>query len=135
MHKSQALRYLGLGLQYLLQFCKFAISLGWLIVLIILQYDQYSDLTSINTVVPSSAQPTKANDDAIVTPIPSPADTPIEVPPVRVGPGPGQNQGGQVVHREERIEYRDAQGNILNDEQVKELKGKVKFEVGFSRVQ
>jgi dolichyl-phosphate-mannose-protein mannosyltransferase len=35
----------------------------------------------------------------------------------------------QVVNREQRVEYRDEKGNILNEAQVKELKGKAKFEV------
>lgn len=84
---------------------------------------------SVNTLIPSSAPPVKLNDDAIVTPVPAAAYTPAAaVPAERLGPDPVLNKG-QVVHREERVEYRDAQGNILNEEQVKDLKGKVKFEV------
>ncbi|ORY60622.1 glycosyltransferase family 39 protein [Pseudomassariella vexata] len=36
-------------------------------------------------------------------------------------------QGQKVLAREERIEYRDQDGNLLNEEQVKELEGKVEF--------
>jgi hypothetical protein len=86
----------------------------------------------INTAVPSSAAPVKINDDAVVTPIPSPANTPVVVPAERLGAGPGQN--GQIIQREERVEYRDAKGNILDAEQVQDLKGKVKFEVSFTFV-
>lgn len=32
-----------------------------------------------------------------------------------------------IVHSEERIEYRDQDGNLLNEEQVKALEGKVEF--------
>jgi dolichyl-phosphate-mannose-protein mannosyltransferase len=44
---------------------------------------------------------------------------------------PGQQQPinipeGGVVH-EEKIEYRDEEGNLLDDEQVKSLEGKVSF--------
>jgi dolichyl-phosphate-mannose-protein mannosyltransferase len=55
----------------------------------------------------------------------------VEVPPQRLGPAPPEVVAGgqQVIHREEKIEYRDAQGNILKPDQVEELKGKVKFEV------
>ncbi len=38
-------------------------------------------------------------------------------------PPPGQ----RVVSREERVEYRDQDGNILDEEQVKALEGKVEF--------
>lgn len=32
---------------------------------------------------------------------------------------------------EEKVEYRDQDGNLLNEEQVKELQGKVKFETKY----
>jgi dolichyl-phosphate-mannose-protein mannosyltransferase len=35
------------------------------------------------------------------------------------------------VRREERIEYRDPNGNILDEEQVESLKGKVRFETRY----
>ncbi|KAL3956981.1 protein mannosyltransferase 1 [Purpureocillium lilacinum] len=37
----------------------------------------------------------------------------------------------KVVSKEERIEYRDQDGNILNEEQVKELEGKVEFKTKY----
>ncbi|KAI0017903.1 dolichyl-phosphate-mannose-protein mannosyltransferase 1 [Xylariomycetidae sp. FL0641] len=40
-------------------------------------------------------------------------------------------QGQQVVGREERVEYRDQNGNILNEEQVKALEGKVEFKTRY----
>jgi dolichyl-phosphate-mannose-protein mannosyltransferase len=42
-------------------------------------------------------------------------------------PPPGQ----RIVGREERIEYRDQDGNILNEEQVKALEGKVEFKTRY----
>jgi len=95
-------------------------------------YDQYANLpsSSANSIIPTSPPSAQPNDDAIVTP-----GKPVEVPPQRLGPPPPEvvAAGGQqqVIHREEKIEYRDAQGNILNPEQVEELKGKVKFETKY----
>jgi dolichyl-phosphate-mannose-protein mannosyltransferase len=83
--------------------------------------------SSVDTVIPSSSPAIKPNDDAIVTPVP--VEQAIRVPPERLGPPPPENVQPKVIHREERVEYRDAQGNILDDVQVEELKGKVKFEV------
>ena len=42
-------------------------------------------------------------------------------------------QGGEqkVLGREERVEYRDQNGNLLNEEQVKELEGKVEFKTKY----
>lgn len=35
------------------------------------------------------------------------------------------------IHREEKVEYRDQDGNILNEEQVAELDGKVSFQTRY----
>ena len=35
------------------------------------------------------------------------------------------------IHREEKIEYRDQDGNLLNEEQVAELEGKVSFQTRY----
>lgn len=40
-------------------------------------------------------------------------------------------EGQKVVGREERVEYRDQDGNILNEEQVKALEGKVEFKTKY----
>ena len=42
-------------------------------------------------------------------------------------PPPGQ----RILSREERVEYRDQDGNLLNDEQVEQLKGKVEFKTRY----
>lgn len=39
--------------------------------------------------------------------------------------------GQRLVKREERIEYRDQDGNILDEDQVKELEGKVEFKTRY----
>jgi dolichyl-phosphate-mannose-protein mannosyltransferase len=39
--------------------------------------------------------------------------------------------GQQILSREERVEYRDQNGNILNEEQVKALEGKVEFKTRY----
>lgn len=41
------------------------------------------------------------------------------------------NTEPRVVSKEEKVEYRDQHGNILNAEQVKELEGKVEFETKY----
>ncbi|KAK7946114.1 Dolichyl-phosphate-mannose--protein mannosyltransferase 1 [Apiospora aurea] len=40
-------------------------------------------------------------------------------------------QGQKVIGREEKIEYRDQDGNLLDDEQVKALEGKVEFKTRY----
>lgn len=37
----------------------------------------------------------------------------------------------RLVHTEERVEYRDQDGNLLNEEQVKALEGKVEFKTRY----
>lgn len=37
----------------------------------------------------------------------------------------------KVIHKEEQIEYRDQEGNLLNDEQVAALEGKVEFQTKY----
>jgi dolichyl-phosphate-mannose-protein mannosyltransferase len=55
----------------------------------------------------------------------------MEHPPAsRLGPPPVAAQGNEP-QVEKRVEYRDDKGNKLNDEQVAELKGKVKFETKY----
>lgn len=37
----------------------------------------------------------------------------------------------RLLHTEERVEYRDQDGNLLNEEQVKALEGKVEFKTRY----
>ncbi len=46
----------------------------------------------------------------------------------KVTPSPN---AGRIVASEERIEYRDENGNLLDEEQVKELEGKVSFKTRY----
>lgn len=57
---------------------------------------------------------------------PPPAD--ISAPPRGVPPAMVLEDGAQhVFSHEERVEYRDQDGNVLNEEQVEALRGKVEF--------
>jgi dolichyl-phosphate-mannose-protein mannosyltransferase len=52
-----------------------------------------------------------------------------EAPPLVSPPPAGAVQS--VLSREEKIEYRDQDGNLLSPEQVKELEGKVSFKTRY----
>jgi len=51
-----------------------------------------------------------------------------ENPEVSGAPVPANQR---LVHTEERVEYRDQDGNLLNEEQVKALEGKVEFKTRY----
>jgi dolichyl-phosphate-mannose-protein mannosyltransferase len=88
-------------------------------------YDAYDRLPStMDAGIPSSpvAKIEEPKSDAHVTPQDG------QPPAAPIG-GQPQGQPGKVINREEKIEYRDEKGNLLNDEQVAELKGKVSFQV------
>jgi dolichyl-phosphate-mannose-protein mannosyltransferase len=46
-------------------------------------------------------------------------------------PPPPPPAGQRILSREERVEYRDQDGNVLNEEQVKALEGKVEFKTRY----
>jgi dolichyl-phosphate-mannose-protein mannosyltransferase len=55
-----------------------------------------------------------------------------EAPPALVSPPPKAAPPGQsVISREEKVEYRDQDGNLLDPEQVKSLEGKVSFKTRY----
>lgn len=60
---------------------------------------------------------------AVISGAPNPA---LAVDNSEVLPG-----GQRVLSREERVEYRDDKGNLLNEEQVKALQGKVEFKTRY----
>ncbi|KAB5547008.1 glycosyltransferase family 39 protein [Coniochaeta sp. 2T2.1] len=68
--------------------------------------------------VPAAAAPPQ-NDPAI-------SGAP-QAPPADAAGIPGQ----KILSREERVEYRDQDGNLLDEEQVKELQGKVEFKTRY----
>ena len=65
--------------------------------------------------------------EAPAEPIVSAPPEPVVSPPPELPLPPGQS----VVKREEKVEYRDQDGNILNEAQVKELEGKVSFKTRY----
>jgi dolichyl-phosphate-mannose-protein mannosyltransferase len=92
-------------------------------------YEAYANAPpSVDSHIPASAAPAGGNpeqpkNDAQVTP--QAAAVPPPPPPAPPAQAP------HIVGREEKVEYRDEHGNLLNDEQVAELKGKVEFQVCF----
>jgi dolichyl-phosphate-mannose-protein mannosyltransferase len=87
-------------------------------------YAAYDNLPKESTVaVPSSVAPVineAGKEEAHVTPQEAPVAPAAGIP------------DGKIVHREEKVEYRDDQGNLLNDEEVEALKGKVSFQVRYN---
>jgi len=84
-------------------------------------------------VVPSSAAPAipigqradeQAGKDGQVTPQ-------AEAPPQIVQQAGEDVPGQQIIGREEKIEYRDENGNLLDPEQVKAMEGKVSFKTRY----
>lgn len=77
--------------------------------------------------VPVEAPAAPANDaqKPLVDPMKHISEAPANVSP------PPLPAGHSILSREERVEYRDQDGNLLNDEQVKELEGKVSFKTRY----
>ncbi|OCK89842.1 glycosyltransferase family 39 protein [Cenococcum geophilum 1.58] len=89
-------------------------------------YDQYSTQYTVSKIsVPSSAAPDPAfvqyGEQKPISPVGDANVTP-QPPPVANGP---------IISREEKVEYRDEDGNILDDEQVAALAGKVSFKTRY----
>ena len=86
-----------------------------------IQLNQYS----ANVAVIPSGEQTAAPSAAV----PPPADVVIEsqIPVSEAVVTPQAQAPGSVLSREEKVEYRDQDGNLLNEEQVKSLEGKVSF--------
>lgn len=101
------------------------------------QYDAYSSLRS----TPVAAQtPQKSVDAKQAPPVQPPvaggeqAQKPIANAQQPKGEEPavsGAPVGQKLSHTEERIEYRDQDGNLLDEEQVKALEGKVEFKTRY----
>ncbi|KAF1980925.1 glycosyltransferase family 39 protein [Aulographum hederae CBS 113979] len=88
-------------------------------------YDQYD----INSAVASGASSVSSSAAPAVGQ-PNEQPPPEQVTPQAEAP-PQDIPGGQIIGREEKIEYRDENGNLLNEEQVKELEGKVSFKTRY----
>ncbi|KAK4995838.1 Dolichyl-phosphate-mannose--protein mannosyltransferase 1 [Elasticomyces elasticus] len=91
-------------------------------------YARYSPLeTPLSGAVPTSVPAAQAG------PAPPQADDPkadVNVTPHAQG-GPISQAQGPLISKEELVEYRDEEGNLLNEEQIKALEGKVSFETRY----
>lgn len=135
MPQSQAFQYLGLGLQHFPQHRKSLFSfLSTLNTNVLCQYEGYdsSPAVPVSGAAQASPPPIAATSSSpppeqIVTGAPS-----VEPVVQEAGFPPIVDMAGgfppaHVIHSEERIEYRDQDGNLLDEEQVKALEGKVEF--------
>jgi dolichyl-phosphate-mannose-protein mannosyltransferase len=86
-------------------------------------YNQYSGITASKAAAKTSAKPAAAKPAAAKAPQDGP-DHPGGGAHISGAPVP---PGQRVVAREEKIEYRDQDGNLLDPEKVKALEGKVEF--------
>ncbi|KAL9114827.1 MAG: hypothetical protein Q9227_001070 [Pyrenula ochraceoflavens] len=96
-------------------------------------YSKYStsvDWNSGSGAVSSSAAPAAAEPQAPEAAVSQKEDGNPNVTPQAPAPPPGDQQ---VIGREERVEYRDQNGNLLNSEQVSQLEkeGKVTFKTKY----
>ncbi|KAK4215822.1 glycosyltransferase [Rhypophila decipiens] len=103
-------------------------------------YDAYSSLTQAPSISQTPVQSIKTQPvQQVNQPFDNapPAQVPIvqeQQPPVEEQPavsGAPPPVGQKILSREERVEYRDQNGNLLNEEQVKALEGKVEFKTRY----
>ncbi|CZR64148.1 related to dolichyl-phosphate-mannose-protein mannosyltransferase [Phialocephala subalpina] len=103
------------------------------------EYSQYSTQSiHANADVHKTSSPLIPSEAAVPPPPAAGEQKPIieqppagisEAPPLVSPPPAGMAQS--VVSREEKVEYRDQDGNLLSPEQVKELEGKVSFKTRY----
>jgi dolichyl-phosphate-mannose-protein mannosyltransferase len=85
-------------------------------------YEDYANApSSVDSHIPASAAPAGGN--------PEQPKNDAQVTPQAQNAPPQVDTQQQIIGREEKVEYRDENGVLLNDEQVAELKGKVEFQV------
>lgn len=105
------------------------------------QYDAYKSVSESPLAHPTPTQsvnaqapPPKVNPaaDGKKEQVPAP-EAPKNEPAISGAPQapPAGIPGQKILSREERVEYRDQDGNLLNEEQVKELQGKVEFKTRY----
>jgi dolichyl-phosphate-mannose-protein mannosyltransferase len=90
-----------------------------------LQYDAYATVNS-NPIPSSQAPAISAQKD-----MPVAANDKDSANGVISGAPKFEPQGQKILSREEKVEYRDQDGNLLNEEQVKALEGKVEFKTRY----
>jgi dolichyl-phosphate-mannose-protein mannosyltransferase len=83
--------------------------------------------TISSSVTPDAAKPVQPNNQAKE----AAAQSPKGELPADISGAPAVPQGARVLRKEEKLEYRDQDGNLLNEEQVKELEGKVEFQTRY----
>lgn len=98
------------------------------------QYSQYTSPTISSKAVAQTGSPAAVAAPEPVAqkpiqqeekPVVSEAPALVSPPPVAVAPG------HSILSREEKVEYRDQDGNLLDEEQVKALEGKVSFKTRY----
>ncbi|KAK9777272.1 putative Dolichyl-phosphate-mannose--protein mannosyltransferase [Seiridium cardinale] len=100
-------------------------------------YAAYDKITQSNAKIAQTSQPAVEN-KAVPPPAQQQAQQPIENAPNEGEGAAGisgapqlEPQGQKVIGKEERVEYRDQDGNLLDEEQVKALEGKVEFKTRY----
>ncbi|KAF3349163.1 hypothetical protein VD0002_g6751 [Verticillium dahliae] len=103
-------------------------------------YAQYSQTATVSSAgaeqTPSKpskkkSKKPKAAKGAVVENEAADAQKPLENVNEEAVSGAAEIPADRIVAREERIEYRDQDGNLLDDEQVKALEGKVEFKTKY----
>lgn len=74
---------------------------------------------------PQAPQQQEQQQQSVVEPEPLHTEPPA--PPIAIA----EDESQRVLSREERVEYRDQDGNILDPEQVESLRGKVEFKTRY----
>lgn len=99
-------------------------------------YEAYDKITASAAAAAQTSAPVVENQAA--PPVQQPGQQPIGDSPNGEQGAAGisgapqfEPQGQKVIAREEHVEYRDAEGNLLNDEQIAELSGKVEFKTRY----
>ncbi|PHH75845.1 hypothetical protein CDD82_4244 [Ophiocordyceps australis] len=92
-------------------------------------FDSYADYALQQASDSASPAATSTSQAAIVEKQ-KPAADPPRVDTALVSP-PSAPQEPRILSQQEKVEYRDQEGNLLNDEQVKELEGKVEFQTRY----
>ncbi|KAI5846280.1 Dolichyl-phosphate-mannose-protein mannosyltransferase-domain-containing protein [Morchella snyderi] len=90
-------------------------------------YEEYNVIMSPNASAIKSPNPPLQASSSSSAPEEVVTSKPIEEPIVAKRDSIQAADEGEVIFPEERIEYRDQDGNLLDEEQVKALEGKVEF--------
>ncbi|KAH6887920.1 family 39 glycosyltransferase [Thelonectria olida] len=91
-------------------------------------FDSYDKYTASDVSVSGSVVPTTPANKVEPQKAAAPVDKKDEA---KISGAPVQNEQHRVLAKEEKIEYRDQDGNLLDPEQVKALEGKVEFKTKY----